>query len=241
MSTIKLKARLRNEEKQSQDDKVRAVIYGPNSKNRNLELDYREFAKAYAQAGESSLIDLVVEDKDPVKVLIQDIQKDPVSDKYRHIDFYELDMNKKLSLDVELVFTGTEEVEKLSGGEVTRNMDKIEVECLPKDLVREIEVKLTDFLKEIGDTLHAGQIKLPEGLVLVTDKEASIISVQEIKEEIIEAPVEEEAEEAEGEDEEKEGEEKEGEEKEGEEKPEAGEGKPEAKTEEKSQEKKEEK
>ncbi len=217
MSNIKLNAQIRKEGERG-DDKILAVVYGPNSKNRNLELDYREFVKAYNEAGESSLIDLVIEAKDPVKVLIQAIQKGPVSDKYTHIDFYELDINKKLSIDVELVFSGIEEVEKLSGGEVVRNMDKIEVECLPKDLVKEIEVKVDDFLKEIGDTIRAENIKLPEGLRLVSDREASVMSVQEIKEEIIEAPKAEEGEAGE-------------EEKEGEEKKEGEEGKEEAKTE----------
>ena len=227
MSKIKLNAHPRNKENKAVENKILAVIYGPNSKNQSLELDYKEFSQIYEEAGESSLVDLVIDDKNPVKVLIHAIQKDPVSDKYVHVDFYQLDMDKKLNIDVGLVFKGTEEVEKATAGEVIRNMDKLEVECLPKDLIKEIEIDLTEFLKGVGDTVHAKDIKLPTGLVLVTDTEAPIISAQEIKEEIIEIPKEE-ATEEEGE-------------KEGEEGKEAEEGKEEAKPEEKDGEKKEEK
>lgn len=216
MSNIKLAAQTRKKENKKTEGKIPAVIYGPNSKNRSLELDYKNFSEAYRQAGESSLIDLAVDDKSAVKVLIQDIQKDPLSEKYVHIDFYELDMNKKLSLEVELKFEGIEEVEKATAGEVIRNMDKLEVECLPKDLIKEITVDIQEFLKELGDTMHAKDIKLPEGLSLVGDDEAPLISVQEIKEEIIEAQLaeeeaaegEEKKEEAEGEEDEKKAEDK---------------------------------
>lgn len=193
MSKIKLNARQRGKEKQGLGKEIPAVVYGPNSENINLAIDAKEFNKAYHQAGESTLIELAVENQEPIKVLIHAVQRNPVNDQYIHVDFYQLAMNKKLVVEVELRFTGIEEVEKASQGEVTRNMDVLEVECLPKNLVREIEVDISKKLKEIGDVLNAKDIKLPAGLVLVTDPEASIISVQKIKEEIFEEPKKEEA------------------------------------------------
>ena len=184
MSKIKLNARQRGKEKQGLGKEIPAVVYGPNSENINLAIDAKEFNKAYHQAGESTLIELAVENQKPIKVLIHAVQRNPVNDQYIHVDFYQLAMNKKLVVEVELRFTGIEEVEKASQGEVTRNMDVLEVECLPKNLVKEIEVDIRKKLKEIGDVLNAKDIKLPAGLVLVTDPEASIISVQKIKEEI---------------------------------------------------------
>ena len=227
MSIIQLEAKSRDIKDESRKENIiPAVVYGPDTKNQNLKLDYKNFIKAYQEAGESSLLDLIVDNKSPVKVLIHDIQKDPVSDKYIHIDFYQLNMNKKLNVEVGLVFKGIEEVEKATAGEVIRTMDKLEIECLPKDLIKEIEVNLVEFLKNIGDVIYAKDIKLPEGLSLVTNNENTVASAQEIKEEIIEEPKEEVAEGEEGE--EKEGDEKEAEEKEG------GEEKEQTKTEDKS-------
>src|SRR3990167_3129459 len=143
MSDIKLNARQRGRGKEKPEKKIPAVVYGPNSKNINLTIDGKEFNKVYNQAGESTLVDLAIEDKEPVKVLIHDVQRDPVSDEYIHIDFYQLDMSKKL--------------------------------------------------KRIGDVLYAKDITLPAGLILATDPEAALMSVQEIKEEIFEEPKKEEA------------------------------------------------
>jgi len=193
MSDIKLNARQRGRGKEKPEKKIPAVAYGPNSKNINLTIDGKEFNKVYNQAGESTLVDLAIEDKEPVKVLIHDVQRDPVSDEYIHIDFYQLDMNKKLTLEVELKFSAIEEAEKAAQGELTRNMDVLEVECLPKDLVKEIEIDVSKKLKRIGDVLYAKDITLPAGLILATDPEAALMSVQEIKEEIFEEPKKEEA------------------------------------------------
>jgi large subunit ribosomal protein L25 len=214
---IKLNAKIRDKNTES-DKTIPAVVYGPNCKNRTLSIDSREFFKTYNSAGKSTLIDLSINEKDPVKVLIQDAQRDPVSDEFIHADFYELDMNKKLTVDFELIYEGIEDVEKATGGEVIKNLSTLQVECLPKDLVKEMTINISDKLKEIGDSMNASEVKLPEGLELISDSENSIVSVQEIKEEIIEAPVVEETEGEEGE--KKEGEEgEEGEKKEGEEKP----------------------
>ena len=76
---------------------IPAVVYGPGEKNVNIEVDEKEFKKVFSQAGESSLIELLVEpfdsaqgkqDKKPV--LVHEIQKDPVSDKVIHIDFFQV-------------------------------------------------------------------------------------------------------------------------------------------------------
>jgi large subunit ribosomal protein L25 len=104
---------------------------------------------------------------------------------YIHIDFYQLNMNEKTKVDVELKFLGIEEIIKLTGGEISESVDTLEVECLPKDLVKEIEIDLS-VLKNIGDVLYAKDIKLPAGLELVSDPELPVASLRAIVEEKIE-------------------------------------------------------
>jgi large subunit ribosomal protein L25 len=185
MSHISLKAEKR-EGKVKEAGVIPAVVYGPGSANQSLKINYREFEKAFQAAGESTLIDLSVGTESPVKVLVHDIQRAPVSNDYTHIDFYQLDMHKKLKVEIELHFKNIEAVEKSTGGEVIRNTDKLEVECLPKDLVKEIEIDLTEYLKAIGDVFRAKDVKLTAGLELAIDGESPIASIQEIKEEVIE-------------------------------------------------------
>ena len=100
-------------------------------------------------------------------------------------------MNKKLTVDAELIFKGIEQIEKETAGEVIKNLSAVQIECLPKDLIKEIEIDISDKLKTIGDSMNASEIKLPEGVDLITDPDNTIVSVQEIKEEIFEEPKEE--------------------------------------------------
>lgn len=186
---IKLTAEKRNEKISANELRAKnilpAVIYGPNSENIRLSIKYRDFTRALEQAGESTLIDLSIDKAEPVKVLVQDLQQDPVSEVFTHADLYQLDMNEKLKVEIELKILGIEEIEKISGGEVIKTADKLEVECLPKDLVKELEVDLTEKLKEIGDVFHAKDVKLTTGLILAVAAETPIASLMEIKEEII--------------------------------------------------------
>ncbi|HOZ36366.1 MAG TPA: 50S ribosomal protein L25 [bacterium] len=192
MTAINLKAEIREAGKKISEEvrakKIPAVVYGPRVENQNILIDGREFEKSLQEAGESTLVDLTVGEKSSIKVLIHDLQKDPVSGKFTHVDFYQLDMSKKTKVDVELRFIGGEEVMKITGGEISESIDKIEVECLPKDLVKEIEVDLSN-LKNIGDVIYAKDIHLPAGLELVSDPELPVASLQAIVEEKIEATV----------------------------------------------------
>ncbi len=191
MTAIMLKAEPREAGKKVSEEiknkKIPAVVYGPKVENKNVMIDARAFEKSLEEAGESTLIDLTVGDQDAIKVLVHDMQKDPVSGKFIHVDFYQLDMTKKTKVDVELEFLGAEEVMKVTGGEISESVDTLEVECLPKDLVKEIKIDLS-VLKNIGDVIYAKDIQLPAGLELISDPELPVASLQAIVEEKIEEP-----------------------------------------------------
>ncbi len=215
MSTISLIAKSREATGKKgrallDDKQIPAVVYGPKSKNKNITLSYSDLVHAFEEAGQSSLVDLAIDDKDPVKVIIHDLDKNPVSDRYIHVDFYELDMSKKLKVEVILEFIGESPAVKEKNAEVRTALNKITVECLPESLVKQIEVDIS-VLADLGNSIYTKDIKLPEGLSLTSDPNLIVTSVEEIREEIIEAPVEEKEEEKEGEEKTEEG--KEGEDK----------------------------
>lgn len=192
MSEFKLKAKLRDifarqAKKTKTDNEICAVVYGPHVKNRNLFINYNEFVQIFRQSGQSTLIDLTIDGEADTKVLIHDIAHDPVSGRYIHVDFYQLDMNKKLEVTIELKFVGESPAVKEKGGTLIKVTDTLEIECLPKDLVKEIDVDIST-LTDIDQHIYAKDIKLPAGITLVTDPEAVIISSEEVREEIIAAP-----------------------------------------------------
>ncbi len=71
------------------EGKIPAVLYGPGIENLNLEIDDKEFEKLLREKNENLQIILKVEDKD-YRVLIKEIQREPIKGKVIHIDFYKL-------------------------------------------------------------------------------------------------------------------------------------------------------
>ncbi len=183
METLKLEAKTREVKgKQTkqlrQQGTVPAVVYGHGFETRSLAVDQRAFEKALAKAGESSLIDLVIDGKEPVKVLIQEVQHDPLKGLPTHVDFRQVKMTEKLETDIEFEFVGEVPAVKELGAILVRSMDKVRVRCLPLYLVHSIAIDLTS-LKAFGDTIKIKDIKPPEGMELLAHPEDVIAVVNE--------------------------------------------------------------
>lgn len=160
-----------------EQNKLPAIIYGHGIKSQPLEVEYLIFEKIYQKAGESTLIDLEVDKKKPVKVLIQDVQFNPVTDQYIHIDFHQVKMTEKMTAEVPLKFIGESLAVKEQGGVLVKNLDKIKIECLPDDLVHEIEINISQ-LKEFEDTIHVQELNLPQGITVLNKPEETIALVE---------------------------------------------------------------
>jgi len=213
---IKLEAQIRTKEN-GKPKKIRsqnfipAVLYGPSMESRNLKIKKIDFERIFALAGESSLIDLAISQKKPVKVLVKEVQKDPLKDTIIHIDLYQVDMNKKITTEIPLHFIGESEAVKELSAVLVKDIDRVEVECLPGDLVNHIDVDLS-VLKNFHDAIKTNDLKLPAGMKLVNETNDIVANVIEPKAEVEEVPVEEVPVEGEGAEagEKEEGEEKEG-------------------------------
>jgi large subunit ribosomal protein L25 len=155
---------------------VPGVVYGGGVATEHVALEYMPFSRLYAAAGESTLVDLVIDNAEPRKVLIQDIQADPLSGKYVHVDFYQVDMNKKMTVSIPLHFVGVAPAVKQLGGVMIRNIDSVEVECLPAHLVHEIDVDLST-LSEYGSSVHVSDIQVPEGMTILDRPERGVVTV----------------------------------------------------------------
>ncbi len=156
---------------------IPAVLYGENIKNLNLLIDSKNFEKVYSQAGESSILDLKIEENDNRNVLIHDLQWDRLSGKVSHIDFYEIKMDQKVRVKIPVEFRGESPAVKL-GNVLIKNFHEIEIEALPMQLPKSIIVDLS-ILKEIGDKITVSEIILPEGVKLITEPSVALVSVEE--------------------------------------------------------------
>jgi len=164
-------------------------LYGQKAENIPLEVNKKEFKEIYNKVGESELIKLEIitnkdkESKDERVVLIHDIQKDPITDEFIHIDFYQVRMDQPITVEVPLVFTGESPAVKNEGGVLVKNIKSVEVEALPLDLPKEIEVDISS-LKTFDDNIYIKDIKLPSKVKINADPEEVVASVVPSKEEV---------------------------------------------------------
>ncbi|MFH0891954.1 MAG: 50S ribosomal protein L25 [Candidatus Falkowbacteria bacterium] len=177
---------------------VPAVVYGSGSENKNIGIKKVQLEKIYARLGETSLIDLKIDNGEALKVIIKDTQKDPLRNNITHIDFYVVDMKKPIDVTLPLRFTGEAKAVKELGGTLVTNLDAIEVRCLPGDLMESFDVDLS-ILNTFEDSINVRDLKLPAGIEILSNLDGVVASVIMPQVEEPEKPAEEGADEKKGE------------------------------------------
>jgi large subunit ribosomal protein L25 len=155
---------------------VPAVMYGFGTEPTNIVVDRNAFVKVYAQAGESTVVDLTI-DGVAHPVLIADVQRDPLTDFFTHIDFRRVDRSKKIEANIRIVLVGESSAVKNLGGTLIQSLEELEVFALPDKLVSEIEVDIAK-LATFDDVVRVSDIVVPEGIEVKDDAETAIASVQ---------------------------------------------------------------
>ncbi len=153
--------------------RVPAVVYGFGMEPKNVEFDRRAFEKLFAAGGESTLVDVVIDNGAPVKALVQDVTHDPFSGYPTHVDLRAVNMSEKITAEVRLSWQGESLAEKALGAVITRVHEDVEVECLPSDLVSELVVDLS-LLKNVGDTIRVRDLAVPPGVTILADAEEAL-------------------------------------------------------------------
>lgn len=189
MVNLTVELRKNSAESVRKQGKVPAVFYGPKAPTTSIEINEVDFIRVWKQAGESSIITLKSGDEDH-DALIHDIDRDPVTGKIRHADFYVIEKGKKVKVGVPLEFVGVSAAVKDLNGSLIKVLHDLEIEALPKDLPHNIEVDISA-LVTFDDQIKAGDIKLPAGVVLAVEADEVVALVNAPKEEVEEvvAPV----------------------------------------------------
>lgn len=156
---------------------IPAVIYGHGTENKNVQVDYNSFHKAFKAAGESTLLDLEIEGDGTVKALVKDWQVEPLSNRYTHVDFYQVNLKEKLKTEVALNFIGESPAVKEQGGSIIKTLDSVLVECLPMDLVHSIDVDVST-LKNFDDMITVKDLAVPAGIEILENADEVIVKVE---------------------------------------------------------------
>ena len=153
-----------------------AVLYGQGKPSQALEVSQKEFETVFRLSGENTLINLVVEGKER-KVLVHDVAKHHLKNQAIHVDFYEVDLTRKIHAKIPLHLTGVAPAVKELGGVLVKNLGEIAVEALPTDLPQFIEVSI-EGLKEFGKLVRVGDLKVSDKIKILTHPEEAIVAVK---------------------------------------------------------------
>ncbi len=156
---------------------IPAVVYGPDLAAMSIQVEERDLFKALQTAGSTALIDLFVDKgSKPRTVLAREIRRDPLTGRLQHVDFYQVRLTQKVKTTPRLEFIGEAPVVKTGTAVLIHNMNEIEVECLPTDLISSIPVDLSG-LETLEDSVFVRDLPVPSGVTLLADPADVVVSV----------------------------------------------------------------
>jgi len=175
---------------------VPAVVYKEGKESQAIKVANRQLLQLLHQHRlEGTVISLKVKDGKLDKgrpCLIKEIQYDPVLGDIIHVDFNEISLTKVIKINVPVTVKGEPVGVKQEGGSMEHILWEIEIECLPTDIPKEIEVDVTQM--KMGDSIHIKDINFPPKIKVLNDPTATVMQVvAPMKEEVVEAPAEGEA------------------------------------------------
>jgi large subunit ribosomal protein L25 len=170
---------------------VPGVVYGRARSPLPLSIDARELERLLGHINaETTVIDLAV-DGGSTRTLIREIQRHPLQRNVIHVDFYELVAGEKVTVNIPIVLVGVPAGVRLNAGIMTQVLQELECTVDPANIPNRIEVDVTDI--HIGHSIHISDITVPEGVEVVDDPSGTVMIVSAPKEEVVVAPVAEEA------------------------------------------------
>ncbi len=171
------------------EGRLPAVLYSAGKQGEPLQIDAHDFDRLlHRHHGEHMLADLVVGGAEPRKVILKETQLHPLTHRLQHVDFQEISMTERLTVEVPIALVG-EAAGVLVGGLLDHLLREIEIECLPDDLMEQIELDVSAL--GIGDRLTVADIPLdPARYTVLTDADLAVAAVSAPRVEEEETPAE---------------------------------------------------
>ena len=158
------------------EGKLPAIVYGHNTEATPITLDRLEFQKVFVKSGRTHLVDLVLDGDRTAKVLVREIQTHPRRLGPIHVDFYQVNLQEKIEVDVPIHLVGESGPVKQGDADILQPMHSVRVECLPSDIPEAFQVDITP-LEEIEAELRVSDLKVPGGVTVLDDPEELIVKI----------------------------------------------------------------
>lgn len=170
------------------EGKIPATVYGRELESKSIEVSLDEIEQILkSPGGRLSLIDLKLDGKvsKAHPVLIQEIQRDPITKKILHIDFHRVSMNEPVHASVPIVLVGDAPGTK-QGGILEQFVRELEVKALPEHIPTHIDADVSHL--QLGQSIHVGELKVPEDVevlgppadIIVATVRMPVVRVEEL-------------------------------------------------------------
>ncbi len=159
------------------EGRVPAVIYGGKEEPTTIHVEEKELVKQMMTGHFMNSIVQVEIDGKSVRTLPKDVALHPVSDRPTHVDFLRLSKDAKIEVQIPVIFANEEESPGLKkGGVLNVVRHELDLICEADKIPSEIEIDVTG--KDVGDSIHISEIKLPEGSTsAITDRDFTIATL----------------------------------------------------------------
>jgi large subunit ribosomal protein L25 len=172
-------------------NQIPAILYGKHSEPASLVIAAPEFRRLLkVMGGRAVLVELNQEgSSDKTLSYLQEVQRDPLTNNYLHIDFHEVKAGEKIDLQVPVTITGESAGVKNQNGVLEITTHELHVRCLPKDLPATISVDISAL--DVGEMIKVSELTAIDGVEFLDDEGQPVVICAEAVEEIVEEVVEE--------------------------------------------------
>jgi large subunit ribosomal protein L25 len=160
------------------------IVYGNIKEPISVQFSVKDFSKLFKEAGETHVIDLIIDEGKSIPVIIHALDIHPVSRKLRNVDFKAVDLKKVTTAEVPVILTGVAPAVKEFAGLVSIKLEEIEVEALPEKLPESIIIDISS-LKTLEDNIFVKDIIIVGDYKILSDPDQAVVVIEtETKEEV---------------------------------------------------------
>ena len=156
------------------EDFVPGVIYGKGKNPENISVSRKDIDKVIKYHGENAILELSLNGKE-LDAMIKEVQKDPLQGTVMHLDLYQISKDQKVQVSVPIHVVNADFLPADSA--LVRQLDEIEIECAANIIPRHIEIDVKGL--KIGHAIHISDVSFDEGIHVLEDNEAVIVSLSQ--------------------------------------------------------------
>jgi large subunit ribosomal protein L25 len=154
---------------------VPAIVYGKDIGSISVTVSEKDILSTL-QRNPRAILNAAIPDKGNKPVLIQNVQRDSLTKKIIHVDFFQLNMSASMDSKVTIHFSG-DPIGVKEGGILQVELYEVEVRCMPDKLLSAFEVDISGL--GIGDHLLVSDLTLHEGIEVLSDPSAMLVKISQ--------------------------------------------------------------